>query len=285
MLKEYIILTKPYIVVLLLLTALGGIFVSVDHFPSVEIVGIVLIGGALTASGANAINHYMDRDIDSMMSRTTLRPIPRGAISPTRALIVGVLLNILGFAILSIGANIQSAVLAAIASLFYILVYTAWLKRSTSQNIVIGGAAGAMPPLVAAAAVTGGVPMAAVYLFLIIFFWTPPHFWALALLIKDDYARAKVPMLPVVKGERTTYWNIFIYTIVLAVVNVLFVMTSDIGLIYLIVGICLSVMFIYLAVRLLREASQHAALVLYKYSLLYLSGLCLAVIVDRALTF
>jgi len=284
-LKEYIILTKPYIVVLLLLTALGGIFVSVDHFPSVEIVGIVLIGGALTASGANAINHYMDRDIDSMMSRTTLRPIPRGAISPTRALIVGVLLNILGFAILSIGANIQSAVLAAIASLFYILVYTAWLKRSTSQNIVIGGAAGAMPPLVAAAAVTGGVPMAAVYLFLIIFFWTPPHFWALALLIKDDYARAKVPMLPVVKGERTTYWNIFIYTIVLAVVNVLFVMTSDIGLIYLIVGICLSVMFIYLAVRLLREASQHAALVLYKYSLLYLSGLCLAVIVDRALTF
>ena len=285
MFKEYIILTKPYIVVLLLLTALSGIFVSVDYFPSVEIVGIVLIGGALTASGANAINHYMDRDIDSMMSRTTLRPVPRGAISPTRALIVGVLLNILGFAVLSIGANIQSAVLAAIASLFYILVYTAWLKRTTSQNIVIGGAAGAMPPLVAAAAVTGGVPMAAVYLFLIIFLWTPPHFWALALLIKDDYARAKVPMLPVVKGERTTYWNIFIYTIVLAVVNALFVMTSDIGLIYLIVGICLSAMFIYLAVRLLREASQHAALVLYKYSLLYLSGLCLAVIVDRVLTF
>ena len=285
MFKEYIILTKPYIVVLLLLTALSGIFVSVDYFPSVEIVGIVLIGGALTASGANAINHYMDRDIDSMMSRTTLRPVPRGAISPTRALIVGVLLNILGFAVLSIGANIQSAVLAAIASLFYILVYTAWLKRTTSQNIVIGGAAGAMPPLVAAAAVTGGVPMAAVYLFLIIFLWTPPHFWALALLIKDDYARAKVPMLPVVKGERTTYWNIFIYTIVLAVVNALFVMTSDIGLIYLIVGICLSAMFIYLAVRLLREASQHAALVLYKYSLLYLSGLCLAVIVDRVVTF
>ena len=285
MIKEYIILTKPYIVVLLLITALGGIFVSVDHFPSVGIVAVVLIGGALTASGANAINHYMDRDIDTKMSRTTLRPIPRGAISPTRALVVGVLLNILGFAILSIGANVQSAVLAVIASLFYIFIYTAWLKRSTSQNIVIGGAAGAMPPLVAAAAVTGGVPMAAVYLFLIIFFWTPPHFWALALLIQDDYARAKVPMLPVVKGERTTYWNIFIYTIVLAIVNILFVITSEIGLIYLIVCTGLSVMFIYLAGRLLREASQRAASVLYKYSLLYLSVLFLAVIIDRVLTF
>jgi protoheme IX farnesyltransferase len=227
----------------------------------------------------------MDRDIDTMMSRTTLRPLPRGAISPTRALVVGVILNILGFAILSIGANVQSGVLAVIASLFYILVYTAWLKRSTSQNIVIGGAAGAMPPLVAAAAVTGGVPMAAVYLFLIIFFWTPPHFWALALLIQDDYARAKVPMLPVVKGERTTYWNIFIYTIVLGIVNILFVITSEIGLIYLIVCTGLSLMFIYLAGRLLREANRRAASVLYKYSLLYLSVLFLAVIIDRGLTF
>ena len=278
--RDYMALTKPPIVALLLLTALGGMFLSAQGLPPWEVVWVVLVGGGMTAAGANAINHYMDRDIDLIMPRTSKRPLPRGIIPPSNALLLGISLNIAGFALLALGANLLSALLALGASLFYILVYTGWLKRSTPQNIVIGGAAGAMPPLVAAAAVTGTIPLSAFYLFVIIFLWTPPHFWALALLLKDDYSLARIPMLPVVQGEKATCWNILLYTFALAAISLLFLTTGDVGLIYLLSAVTLSALFIYYALRLLRSPGRAMALQTYKFSLLYLAALFLAVIVD-----
>ena len=213
--RAYIALTKPRIISLLILTALGGLFLASEGPPDALLTLVVLGGGALAAGGANALNHYLDRDIDGLMKRTASRPVVSGAVPPINAMWFGIALNVVAFVILGAFANPLSAVLTLSATLFYVFVYTKGLKRSTPQNIVIGGAAGAIPPMVGWAAVTGGVALPAVYMFAIIFFWTPPHFWALCLMIKDDYAEAGVPMLPVVAGvEETKLW-ILLYAVIL----------------------------------------------------------------------
>ncbi|MBI2846915.1 MAG: protoheme IX farnesyltransferase [Chloroflexi bacterium] len=276
----YLALTKPAIVGLLLLTSLGGMFLAASGPPSLRIILAVLIGGALTAGGANALNHYLDRDIDRRMERTQARPIPSHRVSPAGALTFGAALNVVGFLVLMFGANALSAVLALAASGFYVCVYTGWLKRRTSQNIVIGGAAGAMPPVVGWAAVTGSLALPALYLFLIIFFWTPPHFWALALMLKADYARAGVPMLPVVKGERYTIKAMLIYTLVLVVISMMLFVFGAVGIVYLSSAVVLGVLFIWQVARLLRCSERRDILRVYGYSLLYVGLLFVAIILD-----
>ncbi len=206
--SDYLTLTKPPIIILLLITAVGGMFLAAEGIPSLQTLALVCVGGALGAGGANAINHCLDQDIDALMSRTSRRPVASNRIPPMSALAFGIALNIGAFFVLAYWVNLLSASLTLAATLFYVLVYTGWLKRNTPQNLVIGGAAGSIPPMVGWAAVTGGLDLSALYLFSIIFFWTPPHFWALALLIQKDYRAAGVPMLPVVVGEERTTQNI-----------------------------------------------------------------------------
>ncbi len=280
----YLTLTKPAIIGLLLVTSLGGAFVAAAGVPPWDLTLAVLVGGGLTAGGANALNNYLDRDIDGLMNRTRTRPIPANIIPPAHALAIGVLFNISGFLILMVGANNLSAILALATSGFYLLVYTGWLKRSTPQNIVIGGAAGAMPPVVAWAAITGSLAMPALYMFLIIFFWTPPHFWALALLLEDDYARAGIPMLPVIRGERYTRWAILVYTVVLVVTTILFYAFGPVGLVYLVSASILGSFFIWQSIRLLRFAERSKILGIYKYSLLYIALLFVAIMADTIIS-
>src|SRR5947209_10539443 len=208
--RDYLTLTKPKVQSLLLFTTVATMYVA--GTPSIGLVLLTCLGGALSAGGAGAINHYVDRDIDALMSRTASRPIPAGRISPRAALTFGVVLGASAFVLLSLTVNVLAASLALSGLLGYVFVYTLWLKRSTPQNIVIGGAAGAVPPLVAWAATTGGLSWWAVYLFAIVFYWTPPHFWALSLLMKNEYARAGIPMMPVVRGEEETRRQIVLYT-------------------------------------------------------------------------
>ena len=217
--SDYFEMTKPKVQSLLLLTTITTMYVAGD--PSLGLVALTCLGGALSAGGAGAINHAIDRDIDQLMKRTADRPVASGRVSPRAAIVYGVLLGCASFALLALTVNPLAAVLAMSGLLGYVLVYTLWLKRTTPQNIVIGGAAGAVPPLVAWAAVTGGLDGSALYLFAIVFYWTPPHFWALSLLMKDEYARAGVPMLPVVRGEAETRRQILLYTILLIAVTVL----------------------------------------------------------------
>ncbi|MDP6772222.1 MAG: heme o synthase, partial [Anaerolineales bacterium] len=198
--KDYITLGKPKIVSLLLFTALAGMFLASEGYPDLSLAIAVMIGGTLASSGANALNQFFDQDIDSKMKRTKDRPIAASRVKPSHAMIYGIGLNLLSFAVFTVYVNWISAILTMSATLFYIFVYTLALKRHTTQNIVIGGAAGSLPPMIGWSAVTGDISLAAVYMFAIIFFWTPPHFWALSLILKDDYAKAKVPMLPVVVG-------------------------------------------------------------------------------------
>jgi protoheme IX farnesyltransferase len=280
---DYVALTKPRIVAALLLTAMGGMFAATGGLPDLSLVVAVVVGGSLGAGGAQALNHYLDRDIDAVMTRTRRRPVAAGRISPQRALVFGVLLNVAAFIVLSSMANTLSAVLTLSATLFYVLVYTMGLKRSTPQNIVIGGAAGAMPPMVGWAAVTGDVGLAALYMFAIVFFWTPPHFWALALLIKDDYARAGVPMLPVVAGVAETKLHIFLYTLMLVALSVLFFATGTVGWFYLGTATVLGAPFVYYAWRLLRQPGDLGARALYQYSLAYLALLFAGIAVDSIL--
>ena len=279
---DYLALTKPPIIVLLLVTALGGMFLAARGVPAGRVIAAVLIGGALAAGGAGALNHYLDRDIDEVMRRTRKRPVAGHRVRPRNALVFGVALNVVAFVVLVLMANVLSALLTLGGSVFYIGVYTQWLKRSTPQNIVIGGAAGAVPPLVGWAAVTGSLALPAYYLFAIIFFWTPPHFWALALLIRDDYAKARIPMLPVVAGERSTARAILLYTLVLVALTVLLFTTSALGWWYLVVALVLGAVFIYYAVRLLQHIERPEALRLYKYSLLYLALLFAFIMIDGA---
>jgi len=279
-LKDYLTLTKPPIVVLLLVTAAGGMFLAAQGLPSLLLIGLVWLGGALAAGGANAINHYLDRDIDERMSRTRQRPVAGHRISPTKALIFGVALNVMAFAVLVTWINLLAALLTLSATLFYVFVYTRWLKRTTPQNIVIGGAAGAIPPLVGWAAVTGGLDLPAVYLFAIVFFWTPPHFWALSLLIKDDYAEAGIPMLPVVTTVEHTTQQIFYYTLVLVGLTVMFALTPAVGLVYLVSALVLGAVFIWMAWQLKRNYTRSSAKTVYLYSLLYLAVLFVGVMVD-----
>ena len=278
--NDYITLTKPPIISLLLITAIGGMFLAAAGIPSLQILTLVCVGGALGAGGANAINHFLDQDIDALMSRTIKRPVPSNRIPPVAALIFGVALNAGAFFVLAYWGNIISAVLTLAATLFYVLIYTGWLKRNTPQNIVIGGAAGAIPPMVGWAAVTGSIDLPAVYLFTIIFFWTPPHFWALSLMIQDDYKAAGVPMLPVVAGEKRTTQNIFIYSLALVGLTLLFSFSNAVGLIYLGSAATLGAYFIYLAWKLLQDYNVRNAKYLYLFSLLYLALLFAVMLPD-----
>ena len=278
--RGYVSLTKPRIMVLLLVTAMTGLFLGEQGVPSLTLVIVVLIGGAFASGGASSLNHYLDRDIDSKMNRTKNRPIPSKQISPVEALLFGVVLNALGFLVFIYWANLLSAILAITGTLFYIFVYTMLLKRNTPQNIVLGGAAGAIPPLVGYAAVTGTVSMSAIYLFLIIFFWTPPHFWSLALMIKDDYERAGIPMLPVVKGVDHTKRSIFAYTVLLVGLTLMFVWMEGMGWLYFITSLVLGSMFVYYAWALLRRGTERATKRMYLYSLAYLFLLFAAIMLD-----
>jgi protoheme IX farnesyltransferase len=278
--RDLVTLTKPRIISLLLVTTIAPMFVA--GTPSWTLVLAVFVGGYLMAGGANAVNMYVDRDIDDRMARTRLRPIPSGRMAPREVLFFGILLATTATYLLAHFANVLTAALALAGFYFYVFVYTRWLKRSTPQNIVIGGAAGAFPPLVGWAAVTGRVDLLAVYLFLIIFYWTPPHFWALALLKQRDYDRAGVPMAPLVWGERETMRQMFWYTGVLIPLTLLPVAFGALGWIYLAGAVLLDGA---LLIAVMRVARRHpwsaAAWSLYKFSLLYLALLFAAMVADR----
>jgi heme o synthase len=284
--RDLIALTKPAIMSLLLLTALGGMFLAERGVPPFGLLAATLIGGAAASGGAASLNHYFDRDIDERMRRTRKRPLPAHRISNGVAIWWGIALNVIAFAVLAVFTNVLAAALAIGGTVFYILVYTIWLKRSTSQNIVIGGAAGAIPPLVGWAAITGSLDLAAWLLFAIVFFWTPAHFWALALLIRDDYERAGVPMLPVVRGDEATAWNILAYAASLLPLTLLLFIIGGLGYVYLAAAIILGALFIGYAFRLLRGGAvrrRAMARAVYLYSLLYLALLFVAIMVDSTL--
>ena len=281
--SDYVALTKPKVMSLLLVTAFGGMVLAAEGLPGAGLIATVILGGALASGGASALNHWLDRDIDRLMARTATRPVASERVSGKQALVFGLILNVLAFALLWWGANLLAALLAMGGSVFYVLVYTKWLKRTTTQNIVIGGAAGAVPPLVGWAAVTGGLDLPAFYLFAIIFFWTPPHFWALALLIRRDYAEAGVPMLPVVAGEESTRRHILLYTLALMMLTVLLYLATDsLGLVYLTSAIVLGLGFVVYALRLFRQTGPRAAAPIYRYSLLYLALLFAVIMGDGA---
>ena len=280
-LRDYLTLTKPKVQSLLLFTTVTTMYVAGD--PSIGLVFLTCFGGALSAGGAGAINHAIDRDIDLVMARTADRPVASGRISPAAAIAFGALLGCSSVVLLSLAVNPLAAALSLSGLLGYVFVYTLWLKRATPQNIVIGGAAGAVPPLVAWAAVTGGLGGTALFLFAIIFFWTPPHFWALSLLMKDEYAKAGVPMLPVVRGEDETRRQILLYAVLLYAVTQLPFCAGGFGVTYLAAAMVLGGGFVYCAVRLLRSADRRWALRTYLFSLAYLALLFLAMPLDRVL--
>ena len=278
--RDYVTLTKPRIMVLLLITGAGGLVVGAGGLPSAGLTLAALGGLALACGGASALNHVLDRDIDTHMKRTAGRPVASGRIPPERAVEFGLALSALSYVVLTSFVNVLAALLALAGNLFYVLVYTRWLKRSTPQNIVIGGAAGAVPPLVGWAAATGNLGLTALALFLIVFFWTPPHFWALALLIKRDYAEAGIPMLPVVHGERRTARSIVLYSIVLVAVTLLPVLGQTLGLVYLLSALVLGLLFLALAIALQRQTTPARARRLFSYSLAYLALLFVAMAID-----
>lgn len=284
LLRDLVALTKPRVISLLLVTAVAPMFITGRGAPPLALVGWVLLGGFLMAGGANAINMWFDQDIDHFMARTRLRPVPAGRVPPRMALAFGIGLGALAFGILWHFANPLSAWLALGGLLFYVLVYTVWLKRSTPQNIVIGGAAGAFPPLVGYAAMAGKLDLTAFYLFAIIFYWTPPHFWALALLKKGEYAKAGVPMLPVVRGERETKVQMLIYTLILLPLTLLPALFGAFGLVYAVAALALGGRFLWYNFQLLREEGvTPTAWRMYKYSLAYLALLFVAMSVDRTM--
>ena len=279
--RDYVSLTKPRIIVLLEVTAVAAMVMAARGWPGSWRIAVTLAGGALAAGGANTINMWFDRDIDRTMRRTCGRPIASGRIGASAALAFGIGLGVLGFAVLALFANLLAAVLATSALLFYVLVYTMYLKRSSIQNIVIGGAAGAVPPLVGWAAVTGRLDVTALFLFAVVFYWTPPHFWALSLLMQSDYTRARVPMLPVVVGSRTTRVHIVLWTLILLIVTLLPFLAHSFGWVYLAGAAVLDGIFLADAVRLLGDASPRSASRLFHFSLLYLALLFTVMAVDR----
>ncbi len=278
---DYLELTKPKVQSLLLLTTATTMLVA--GTPSLELILITCLGGYLSAGGAGAVNHFYDRDIDLAMARTADRPVPSGRVAPAAALIYGCVLAALGFGLLWWQVNLLAAGLSFSGFLGYVFVYTIWLKRRTPQNIVIGGAAGAVPPLVGWAATTGSVSGTALYLFAIVFFWTPPHFWALSILMKEEYAKVGVPMLSVVRGEAETRKQILLYTVLLYAVTQLPFCAGGFGAIYLVSSLVLGGGFIVGAVALYRRADRQTALRLYLFSLAYLAGLFVAMVADAKL--
>jgi protoheme IX farnesyltransferase len=281
LLSDYAELTKPKVQSLLLLTTIATMYVAGD--PSPLLVFYTCLGGYLSAGGAGAVNHWFDRDIDAQMGRTANRPVPSGRVAPHAALAFGCALACLSLIELSIAVNPLAAALSFSGFLGYVFVYTVWLKRRTPQNIVIGGAAGAVPPLVGWAAVTGSVSGTAVILFFIVFFWTPPHFWALSLLMKGEYEKVNVPMLPVVRGEAETRRQILLYSVLLYAVTQLPFCAGGFGAIYLVASLTLGLGFIGGAVRLYRKADRRAALQLYLFSLVYLALLFCSMVADAHL--
>jgi protoheme IX farnesyltransferase len=280
-LRGYLALTKPRIVELLLVTTVPTMVVAARGLPSGWLILTTLVGGALAAGGANAANMYVDRDIDRVMRRTRDRPLVTGIVTPRAALVFAAGLEVVAFADLWRFVNLLSAVLALSATLFYVFVYSVWLKRTSSQNIVIGGAAGAVPTLVGWSAVTGRLAWAPLVLFAVIFVWTPPHFWALAMRYRDDYAAAEVPMLPVVTSFTRTARQILVYTVALWVVSIAFAPIAGMGGIYLGAAIVLGGVFVAYALRLLREGTAAAAMRLFGYSISYVTLLFSAMAVDE----
>jgi protoheme IX farnesyltransferase len=278
---DYVEMTKPKVQSLLIFTTVTTMYIAGD--PSIGLVLLTCLGGYLSAGGAGAVNHWYDRDIDAQMGRTADRPVASGRVAPRAALIYGITLAALAFVVLAVGVNPLAAVLSLSGFLGYTLVYTVWLKRSTPQNIVIGGAAGAVPPLVGWAAATGSLSWTALYLFAIVFYWTPPHFWALSLLMKDEYAKVGVPMMPVVRGEQETRRQIVLYSLLLYAITQLPFCAGGFGVPYLVASVALGGVFITFAIQLYRNPSRPAALRLYLYSLLYLALLFGAMVVDAQL--
>jgi protoheme IX farnesyltransferase len=282
--RDYLTLTKPRIMSLLLLTGLCGMVVGAGGLPPLWLVAVSMLGLALACGGASALNHVLDADIDRLMGkRTRSRPVAAGRVPASYALEFGLALSALSFVLLAGVVNVLTALLALFGNLFYVLVYTKFLKRSTPQNIVIGGAAGAIPPLVGWAAATGSLTLPAIFLFAVVFLWTPPHFWALALLIKRDYAAAGVPMLPVVRGERETVKRILLYTVALVAFTLAPALWGQFGVVYLVAAAALGAAFLALAWNLRRERTPARAALLFHYSLAYLALLFVAMAVDSVL--
>ncbi len=279
--RAYLALTKPRIIELLLVTTVPTMVVAKRGLPSGWLVLATVAGGALAAGGANALNMYADRDIDRVMERTRNRPLVTGLVSPQAALVFAVCLEVVAFIELWTLVNLLSAVLAVSATLFYVFVYTLWLKRTSSQNIVIGGAAGAVPVLVGWSAVTGSLALAPLVLFAIIFVWTPPHFWALAVRYRDDYAAARVPMLPAVTSLARTARQIILYTALLWAVSVVLAPVAHLGAFYTTVAVALGAVFLVYAVRFARERTGRAAMRLFGYSITYLTLLFCAMAADE----
>ncbi|MCO5315999.1 MAG: heme o synthase [Solirubrobacterales bacterium] len=280
LIRDYIALTKPRIISLLLVTTVATMFVADPAGPPLMTIIWTMIGGYLAAGGAGAINHYIDRDRDAQMTRTSKRPLANGRINPFHGLIFGIVLGVISFLQLWLTTNLLAAVLAMVGLLGYVFLYTLWLKPLTPQNIVIGGSAGAVPPLVGWAAATGALTWDAFWPFAIIFFWTPPHFWALSLLIKDDYAKTGVPMLPVVKGELETRRQIMIYTVFMVAFTVGPTCTGLLGPVYLAAAVALGLVYIGFSFTLLRRPGREIILKAYLYSLAYLALLFVAMAID-----
>ena len=277
--RDYVTLTKPRIMSLLLVTGIAGMFVGAGGRPNGPDLFAMVVGLALACGGASALNHVLDADIDRLMGeRTAARPVASGRVPVPRALEFGLVLSALSFALLASTVNVLTAVLALVGNLFYVVVYTSWLKRSTEQNIVIGGAAGAVPPLVGYAAATGSLALPALWLFLIVFLWTPPHFWALALMIKEHYAHAGVPMLPVTRGDAETQRQIFLYAVGLVAFTI--GVGFWLGPLYTVAAALLGAYFVLLAWRLRRDGTRRDAVLLFHYSLAYLALLFIAAAVD-----
>jgi protoheme IX farnesyltransferase len=283
-LRDYVTLTKPRIMSLLVLTSVCAMVAAARGAPQLGALAALVVGGALACGGASALNHVLDRDIDRLMGpRTASRPVAAGRISPAHAVAFGIALSSVSFVIMAVFANLLSAVLALTGGAFYVLVYTLWLKRSTAQNIVIGGAAGAIPPLAGWAAAHGSLGLGAAYLFAIVLLWTPPHFWALALLLAPHYETAGVPMLPVVRGPAATTRRVLAYTLALAVTTLAPGLLGPFGVVYLASAALLGGVFCVLAWRLWRQSTAPRAGLLFHYSLLYLALLFLAVAADAVI--
>ncbi len=278
---DYVALTKPRIIELLLVTTVPTMIVAERGMPSIWLIVATVLGGTFAAGGANAVNMYVDRDIDKVMKRTQNRPLADGRLEPRNALIFAVGLEIVAFAFLWATVNLLSAVLAVAACLFYVFVYTLWLKRTSKSNIVIGGAAGAVPVLIGWSAVTNSLDWAPVVLFAVIFYWTPPHFWALAIRYREDYAAAEVPMLPVVASLHTTAVRILLYTLLLWALTVLFAPVAGMGNIYLGAALVLGAVFTYYAARLLRDNTPQLAMRVFTWSISYITLLFGAMAVDQ----
>mgnify|MGYP001358458494 CR=1 FL=1 len=280
---NYVDLMKPHVTILLLGTTVAAMAIAKGGLPPLGLVVATLLGGAMAAGSANCINCYIDRDIDQIMGRTQRRSLPSGRVQPMQALIFGVALGAGSFLVLSTFVNMLSALLAFSAILFYVFVYTLWLKRSSAQNIVIGGAAGAVPVLVGWAAVTNTITLPAIWLFAIIFYWTPPHFWALSLLIQKDYEKAHIPMMPVVMGEQETRRQIFLYSLLLLAVTLVLFSMQAMGYFYLVMALILGGILVYMSLRLLRDRSKRWARTLFWYSNCYLALIFAVMVLDRVI--